>query len=129
MTREPLMLSDTAMVLVRRLIELDNDNLAFREYQGSLRNTNVGPWPPPQPESLFLYRRVEDELFHEIRCLWLFPGLPLTRHLDWHILFDEQLMTAAEVVCVSSHSDERALALVMFIAKLIKKYQKTLALR
>jgi hypothetical protein len=90
LTRPPLVLSDTAMVLLRRSVEAT-------EYGRSIQSSHH--WQ--------IEREIQQELMHEIWLLWTFPDLLPKRHLDWHIIFDTTLMMMAEMMLISPYEYSR----------------------
>jgi hypothetical protein len=104
MTREPLMLSDTAMVLLKRSFDASSyvqsvtpvlgvDPDSHRYVPGYVRWFPEGLHP-------FLYDReirdVNRALVYEVWLLWTFPDIPITRGLEWHLSFNNTLMLMAE---------------------------------
>jgi hypothetical protein len=132
--REPLMLSDTAMVLLREYVDLKDH---FTALLGAMTQ-DLSPTSPPLNDiakiltnnwsvtelstdaeieasakvlmnnwsendlSLPIFtlpariEHVEEELLQELWLLWTSPDVTPIRTLDWHIVFDEALMAAAE---------------------------------
>ena len=94
MTREPLMLSDTAMVLLRRYVELQED--AFETFSRSLDkeifNSLDGSFWTVRVEFHQELEDVATELVSELRLLWSFRDLVPIRHLVWHFIPEESVM-------------------------------------
>jgi hypothetical protein len=87
MSREPLILSDTAMVLLREYSEIDKDYFVSAAranvfsvigYAGSARRD--------------VLESVGNELLSDIWVSWIFPNQSFIRHLDWHFVFTNDLM-------------------------------------
>ena len=82
MTRPYLILNDTTMALLRCLIEeKDPDHMHTRLLQ--------------------------QELLHEIWLLWTFPDLQPVRHLEWHVVFNTNLMMMSEMLFISPYEYSR----------------------
>src|SRR5688500_1207199 len=91
--RAPLILSDTAMVLLRQYIDLNDHREAIRDiltpYSSSVSEEAKQSWiawlegHDDQAET-----QMETELLQEIWLLWRSQDLPLIRHLDWHLTLE-----------------------------------------
>jgi hypothetical protein len=125
MTREPLMLSDTAMVLLQEYVEIKNHKTnmlkaalqeifpqiaSFQEASGLFlalipeeREKLMTRIVQRLQEDLSVQREldVEFELVQEIWTLWTSPDLTPIRLLDWHLAFDAELMMLAEIYLVA----------------------------
>jgi hypothetical protein len=94
MTREPLMLSDTAMVLLRQYVELQEDTFETfsRSTNSQIFNSMQGSHWTLDSEFRQELENVAYELMNELRLLWLFTDLGPLRHLDWHFTLEDDLM-------------------------------------
>src|SRR5690348_10710287 len=94
MTREPLMLSDTAMVLLRRYVELQEE--AFETLSRSSDNESYKSLETTYWSVLSEFHQelehVAAELLSEVGLLWSFPDLVPLRYLEWHFTFDTDFM-------------------------------------
>ena len=99
MSREPLMLSDTAMVLLRRYFELYERTLDV------YRQIGHGLTSPMTKDELQEYREwhqlhnvsrrmgeMQRDLLEEFCLLWSFPDLPPIQQLDWHFVLEGDLL-------------------------------------
>jgi hypothetical protein len=100
-SREPLILSDTAMVLLRRYEEFKDHQQAVRDLLapyslGASKDTleNWRTWLRLHNNGL--RSQLENELLEEIQLLWRYPDLRLVRHLDWHLRLEADFITWAE---------------------------------
>lgn len=108
MTNEPLMLSDTAMMLLRQSIE----NADFiNTFNGELRKSPLSPLSLEygQREQVVsenaydVRRQIHEELLLDIWCLWAYPDIPILRYLEWHVVLDAHLMVLAEKAFLAYH--------------------------
>jgi len=100
MAREPLMLSDTAMVLLRHYDELDNKYLTEMVSKLSLTltvETLLGIRADIFTKSQ-LREVIKSEFLDETWLLWRFQETSIMRVLEWHFVFNETLMTMAETM-------------------------------
>lgn len=113
MTRAPLTLSDTAMVLLRQYSELEGDYWAAR-----MALSKIFPQPSREIDAVQYewyethnYSHVIGEirwaLMQEIWLLWTFPDIPIVRHLEWHLVFNMPLTTMAEKTFIPHHEYPR----------------------
>lgn len=86
MAREPLMLSDTAMVLLREYVEI-HDRLNEINFYTCLTEQEKITKSELRREMSFL----EQEFMYDIWHLWVFPDIPIMRYLEWHVVFNERL--------------------------------------
>jgi hypothetical protein len=101
MVHEPLILSDTAMVLLQRYVEIDDD------YQTI--NAQAVNYPERLDKSFYRTRhdllpirgRIGDELLSDIWFLWAFPDVSVMRHLNWHFVLTDLLMRLITKVSLS----------------------------
>jgi hypothetical protein len=122
MTRAPLMLSDTAMMLLRQYHELEESYCAFEEEKIYLEKFNprrfdsihIKEWLAISfYHSSWERHEIQRYLMHEIWLLWSFPDIPLIRHMDWHMAFNKPLMTMAEKTFIPPDEYPRLAALFM----------------
>jgi len=125
--REPLILSDTAMVLLRDYMDIKQHQQSM--YQAVIQEflPATASWAPKvaywmrlslsesslitqqlaerlQTTQDIFGRTVEDvefELMREIWTLWTLPDLRPIRLMDWHLVFDSDLMALAEAYLVT----------------------------
>jgi hypothetical protein len=112
MTREPLMLSDTAMVLLRHYRELCEHRWTMEEIlsfgKPDLTEEQQAEWR----EWLHTHNhmehigQIERELIDEIWHLVTSLDQPVIRHLDWHLVFDDRLMGWVERTFMPDDTDE-----------------------
>ena len=113
MTRQPLMLSDTAMVLLRRYSEQDDAYWANHTALSQLIPKTSIEWDRARYvwyETHNHYseiRQVQGALMVEIWLLWAFPDIPIVRRLNWHLVLNDSLMTMAEIIFISPQEFRR----------------------
>ena len=105
-TREPLMLSDTAMVLLRQSIEVQEFISTLHEaFHAEMQRLSYPPrsmryiqtWNSWRDSDAYRLRaQIYEELLRDIWHLWAYPDIPVSCHLDWHVVLDAELMTLAE---------------------------------
>lgn len=101
MTREPLMLSDTAMVLLRRSVEANIYVQSVRSLLGEDPAKLVpgqGSWFRDgfQAHAYDIeIRNVNRALMYDVWLLWTFRDIPVIRSLDWHLSLNETLISMA----------------------------------
>lgn len=78
MSREPLMLSDTAMVLLRRCHELDDDSLMYsvRDFSSGIDKGIFRKMRMDIDWRRLIRQHLQSELIHEIWLLWTFQDIP-----------------------------------------------------
>lgn len=135
-TREPLMLSDTAMVLLREYACIDEDGramLADPLVDDDLLKAPV-EWDNFSP--LLNYgSRLRSMLLYEMWLLWTYSDIELIRHLDWHIVLNDDLMTLAQKTFTSTRSYKVSDGTIhfryhgLFAEELLKAYKNALETR
>jgi hypothetical protein len=139
--RAPLMLSDTAMVLLRQYIALNDHRDAIRDiltpYDSRVSEEAKQRWiawlegHDDQAET-----QMETELLQEIWLLWRSQDLPLIRHLDWHLILEGDFIMWAEKSRILEQNNgvgqgrsnwETSSMLVRFFIKLSEAYTKAFA--
>jgi hypothetical protein len=91
------MLSDTAMVLLRRYVEYEDYILAIETaiYEQEQSPTMVqGMWSRTHNSPRNALRDLQREIKEDIWHLWKYPDLPVIRHLSWHLTLTQDLMDA-----------------------------------
>jgi len=102
MVSKPLMLSDTAMVLLRQYSEIESDYWAMQMALAPLIPRPSEAWDIAEHEWFVTHNHsamisdVQWALMHDIWLTWTFRDVPLVRHLDWHLTLNMPLMTMAE---------------------------------
>ena len=129
MSREPLMLSDTAMVLLREYQHL------YEGEVGRLRNRNtdsqyIAQYASTAPD----LSHVVTEFVRELEALWLSADLVPRRSLDWHFVLNDDLAAQIEKVFellpnhrvpwLGEYTDY--LHLNLFVAAVAQAYQEAL---
>lgn len=142
MSREPLMLSDTAMVLLRQYIDFNDHREAVRDIllpysSGASEEAkyNWMVWLDDNPSRT----QLESELLQEIWLLWCYPDLKPIRYLDWHLTLEGDFIMWAENSRIleqnngvdegyRGHWDMR-FPLTTFFIRLCEIYREALAIR
>ena len=106
---KPLMLSDTAMVLLRQYSEIEADYWAMQMALNQAMPRDTEEWAAAEYTWFATHNHnaiisaVQWNLMHEIWLLWTFRDVPIVRHLDWHFTLNMPLMTMAERSFISLH--------------------------
>jgi hypothetical protein len=144
-TRESLMLSDTAMVLLRRYEEVDTHYWAMRKVlppAGLASSKEIqGYWKEweQRHNNTHLIHQVQQELLQDIWFLWRYPDIQPIRHLEWHVTLAGELIEWAEQINVLgryTYSDKDYMdalttirfELAQFLKKLLAVYKESAAL-
>jgi hypothetical protein len=100
MSYEPLMLSDTAMVLLGQYVEIEEYVLAIETalYQqvgppSRERTLAENAWSQthnyPRSSLMAMQRQLREEIWY----LWMFPDIPVVRHLSWHLVLPQNIIS------------------------------------
>ena len=109
MMRKPLMLSDTAMVLLRQYSDIEADYWAMQMALAPLIPRPSEAWDTAEHEWFVTHNHsavisdVQWKLMHDIWLSWTFRDVPIVRHLDWHLTLNMPLMVMAEKSFISLH--------------------------
>jgi hypothetical protein len=107
MIYKPLMLSDTAMVLLRQYSELEGDYWAMQMALSHAMPRGTEEWQTAEHTWFATHNHnatisaVQWDLMHEIWLLWTFRDVPIARQLDWHLTLNMPLMMMAEKSFIS----------------------------
>jgi hypothetical protein len=144
MTREPLMLSDTAMVLLRQYSEMNTDYWVTQKALSQVISRVSKEYDRAKYEWFETHNHshiigaVQSELMHEIWLLWTFRDMPIVHYLEWHLVFNLPLMTMAEKTFILPHEyprrnirsmTKKSMDTTWFLETLEIAYTKALALR
>jgi hypothetical protein len=136
MPYKPLMLSDTAMVLLREYACIDEDGramLADPLVDDDLLKAPV-EWDNFSP-LLDYGSRLRSMLMYEIWLLWTYSDIELIRHIDWHLVLDDHLMSLAQKTFFSTRSYRISDRTIhphyhgLFAEELLKAYKNALETR
>jgi hypothetical protein len=94
MAYKPLMLSDTAMALLRQYDALDYQYLKdlLNEPLSALTRTYIHEVRSDMLKHAVFRDRLQSDILREIWLLWMFPDLQITRSLKWHFVLDNEFM-------------------------------------
>jgi hypothetical protein len=142
MTREPLILSDTAMVLLQRSVEENMHVQIVENTFGSPIESpgQAAPWYEGLRPSAYFHdiKDCHRRMMHEIWLLWTFQDVPIIRHLEWNLRFNDTLMAMAKksFVPLEDYAQRRTwfitsgpLETIHFIEALHLAYHKALTMR
>lgn len=107
MVYKPLMLSDTAMVLLRQYSEIEADYWAMQMALAHAIPRPSEEWDIAEHEWFKTHNHsamisdVQWALMHDIWLSWTFSDVPIVRHLDWHLTLNMPLMVMAEKSFIS----------------------------
>jgi hypothetical protein len=107
MVYKPLMLSDTAMGLLRQYSEIEGDYWAMQMALAPVIPRPSEEWDIVEYTWFATHNHtaiisdVQWNLMHEIWLLWTFRDVPIVRHLDWHFTLNMPLMVMAEKSFIS----------------------------
>lgn len=102
MTAEPLMLSDTAMVLLRRYMEIHTHFEEMRQEfcpdETDVSDETYRVWHDwlEYANPLMRMFSVQEEFLRDVYLLWLSRDMSPVRHLDWHLVLSGELIAWAE---------------------------------
>jgi hypothetical protein len=108
MAYKPLMLSDTAMVLLHHYAEISNHRRVVSHFMELMSASSPDSALQPSSKNWHVtslrYRdmgAMQHEILTEIWLVWAFPDLVPIRSLEWHLILDAPLMTLLEEIFVS----------------------------